>query len=100
DGLERKPVDIRDRVDLTVGVQVVVVWPDLDVAGRKYQVRLVDLANDVHDAELVRLQLERVYIDHDLAVLAAERLRHRGAGDICDLVADVVLPQVTQLRLV
>ncbi len=48
----------------------------------------------------MRLQLERIHVDHELAVLAAERRRHRRAGHARDLVANLVLQVVVKLRLV
>ena len=78
----------------------VVERADLDVAGRQDQVGVVDRAHHVHRAHLVRLQLVGIDVDHDLAVLAAERLRHRRAGHARELVADRELPEVAQLGLV
>ena len=46
------------------------------------------------------LQLERVHVDHDLPVLAAVRRRHRRAGNTRDLVANLELQIIVQLRLV
>ena len=66
----------------------VVVRPDLDVARRQDQVGVVDGADHVHRAHLVRLQLRRIDVDHDLAVLAAEGRRHRRALHAGELVAD------------
>ena len=66
----------------------------------KNQVGVVHRADHVHQAELVRLQLDGIDVDHDLAVLAAEGLRHRRAGHIGDLVAHRELRQVAQLRFV
>ncbi len=67
-------------------------------AGR--MVRLVDRAHHVHQAELVGLQLDRIDVDLDLAVLAAEGLRDRSAGHVGDLVAHLELADVVELRLV
>ena len=47
-----------------------------------------------------RLQLHRIDIELDLAILAPERLRYRSAGHIRDLVANVELPLVMELRFV
>ena len=45
-------------------------------------------------------ELEGIGIDHDLPVAAAEGLRHGGAGHARDLVADVELGEVAELRFV
>ena len=45
-------------------------------------------------------ELVGIGVDHDLAVLAAERLRDAGAGHAGDLVANLELRQVAQLRFV
>ncbi len=94
------PVDVRDVAELAVGEDGVVERPDLHVAGRQDQVRVVDGPHDVHRAHLVRLQLRRIDVHHDLAVLAAEGRRHRRARHAGELVADGELPEVAQLRLV
>ena len=44
----------------------------------------------------MRLQLERIHIDHDLAIPPAEGLRDGSAGHVGDLVAHIVLAQVAQ----
>ena len=48
----------------------------------------------------MRLELERVHIDHDLPVAAAKRLRHGRTGHIGDLIAHVILARVAQLGFV
>ena len=48
----------------------------------------------------MRLEFERIHINHDLTVAATERLRHGGAGDVGDLVAHVILAEVAQLGFV
>ena len=100
DGFERHRIDHAGGGNLGVGVEVVVVGADLDVARGKNEVAFVDLADHVHWAELVGLELERIDVNHDLAVLAAKRLGNRCARDVRDLVADVVLAQIVQLRFV
>ena len=97
--LERNPVDVGHVPELAVREDRVVVRPDLHVARRQNQVRVVDGAHHVHRAHLVRLELRRIDVHHDLPVLAAERLRHRRAGHARQLVADRELPDVAQLRL-
>src|SRR5262249_22003112 len=69
-------------------------------AGRKDGIRLVDGSHDVHDAELVSLQLYGIDINLDLAVLATERLGYGCPRNICNLVAYRELSDVVQLRLV
>ena len=97
--LDRQVVDIRNRGQLAVGVEVVVQIANPRIAGRKDQIGHVECADDVHQAQLVRFQLEGVRVDHDLPVLAAKRLGHAGSGNTADLVADLVLGQVPQLGL-
>ena len=93
-------IDVVDVVELAVGVKVVIERPDLHVARGQNQVRIVHRPHDIHDAELMRLEFQRIDIDHDLPIAPAERLRHRGARHIRHLVADRVLAQIAQLRLV
>ena len=100
DGLQRDAVDVGNGAELAVGEDGVVERPDLHVARRQNQVRVVDRADHVHRAHLVRLQLRRIDVDHDLAVLAAEGRRHRRAVDAGQLVPDGELPEVAQLRFV
>ena len=88
------------RRQLAVGVEVVVDRADLHVAGGQDQVAVVHRADHIHHAELVRLQLQRIDVDHDLPIASAERLRHRCAGHVRDLVAHVVLAEIAQLRFV
>ena len=61
---------------------------------------LIHRADHVHDAELRCLQLYGIDIDLDLTILAAEGLRNRCAGNICNLVANRELPKIVQLRFV
>jgi hypothetical protein len=100
DGLQRQAVDLVGRGELAVRVEVVVGRADLHVAGGEDQVAVVDGADDVHDGQLVGLELQRVDVDHDLPVLPAERLRHGRTGDAGHLVAHGVLSEVPELRLV
>ena len=99
DGLDRELVHIGDMVDLRVRVEIVIVGADFNVAGRKDEIGLVHRPDDVHHAQLVGFELERVDINHDLPVTAAKGLRDRGAGHIGHLVAHIVLPEVAQLGL-
>ena len=95
-----KLVDSRHGAELAVGVDVVVELADLHVARRKNQVGVVHRPHHVHQAQLMRFELVRIGVDHDLAVSAAERLRHAGARHAGDLVANLELRQVAKLRLV
>ena len=99
DRFQRQAVDVVHRLDLAVGVEIVVERPDFHVAGRQNQIGFVHRPNDVHDAELMRLQLDGVDINHDLAVAAAEGLGHGSAGNVGDLVAHGVLSGVPQFGL-
>ena len=45
------------------------------------------------------VEFQRIDIDHDLPIAAAERLRHRSAGNAGDLVAHVVLAQDRAARV-
>ena len=96
DGLHRQVVDLLDGAQLAVGVDVVVQHADLHIAGRQNQVGIVHGADHVHQAQLVRFQFVGVRVDHDLAVPAAERLRHAGAGHAGNLVAHLELSQIAQ----
>src|SRR5256884_653768 len=78
DTLERHGVDVRGRRSLAVGIEVVIVRTDFDVAGGKNQVGVVDFAHHVHGTQLMRLELQRIDVNHDLAIAPAERLREIG----------------------
>src|SRR5579859_7659168 len=100
DGLQRHGVDIGCRGRLAVGVEVVVVRANLHVAGGENQVGVIDFAHDVHGAQLMRLQLERVHINHDLAVAAAKGLGNRGARNVGNLISNVEASEVLKLGFV
>src|SRR5581483_6509797 len=85
---------------LAVGVDVVIELAELHITGGQDQVRVIDRANQVHQAQLVRLELVRVGVHHDLAVAAAEGLRHAGARYAGHLVAYLELRQIAQGSLV
>src|SRR5689334_16503602 len=72
----------------------------IDVVRAVNEVSLIDGPDHVHDTKLVRFQFERINIDHDLPVASAEGLRHRCAGDIGDLIAHGILPQIAQASFV
>ena len=84
-------------VDLAVDVKIVIVRADFHVAGGQDQIGVVDRADDIHDAQLMRFELERIHIDHNLPVTSAKRHGHRRAGHVGDLVANVKLAEVAQL---
>ena len=97
DRLERNAVDVGHMLDLAVGVNIVVIRPDLGVARRQDQVGVVHGANHIHHAEPVRPELERIDVDHDLAVLAAERRRYRSPRGRGNLVSNSELAEIAEL---
>ncbi len=86
--------------NLRVGVDVVIHRTHAHVAGGQNQVGVVRGAHHVHRTQLVRLQFQRVDVDHDLPVLAAVGRRHRSAGNARDLIANLKLQIVVELRFV
>src|SRR5215472_2075825 len=48
----------------------------------------------------MRLQFERVYINHDLAIASAEGLRNRGPRHVGNLISNVEAAEVLKLRFV
>src|SRR5580698_5130907 len=54
----------------------------------------------IHHTELRRFELQRIDIDHDLAIRAAVGLRNRSSGDVRDLVAHCELRHILELRLI
>ena len=85
-------------LDHAVGVDEVVGVADLRVAGGNDEVGVVQRVDDVHQRQAARLERLAVGVHHDLAVLAAEGRRHRRARHRRQLVADVVLRLVAELR--
>ena len=75
DCLERDAVDVVGRRHLAIGVDVVVLRADADVSCGQNQIGVVDRMDDIHDAELRSLQLQRIDVDHDLPVRPPIRLR-------------------------
>ena len=73
---------------------------DLRRARRQCQVLGVDGIDDVERRQSLGLQLQRVDIDHDLAVLAAGRRRKRDAVDRRELLAQPVDAVIVELLLV
>ena len=55
---------------------------DAHISGWQNQVGIVDGMDYVHQAHVVRLELDRIDIDHDLAVASAEGLRNRCSGTL------------------
>jgi hypothetical protein len=100
DRLKRHLVNVGCFWNLAVGVKVVVDGPDFHIAGRQNQVAIVDGTDDIHHRKLVRLQLQRIDVDHDLPIATAEGLRHGRSRHTGDLIAHVVLAKIAQLRLI
>ncbi len=48
----------------------------------------------------MRLQLERIDVNHDLTIFAAVRRRNGRAGNISDLVSDLILQVIVKLSFV
>ena len=59
---------------------------------------LVDRAHHVHHAHLARHQLQRIDVNHRLAILAAEYSGDFGAFHYRDLIANLKLRQIVKLR--
>ena len=99
-GLQGHVIDLLCGGDLAVGVQVVVDGPDLDIARRQNQIAFVDGTNHVHDRQFMGIQFQWIDVDHDLAVTSAKGLRYGSTLNAGNLVAYVVLPQISQLGFV
>ena len=100
DGFEGHAVDGRCRRGLAIRVEIVIKRPDLDITSRQDQVGFVDLAHDVHGAQLVRFEFQRIDVDHDLPVPAPEGLWHGSTGNIGNLIPNGVLTEIVELSLV
>ena len=87
-------------VDQTVGINVVVEGPHLDVACRKNQIRIIHRIHDVHRAQLPGREFIRIDVNHDLSILASKRRRNLRSLDDRDLVANRELADVVKLRLI
>ena len=98
--LDRHLINLVRVRNLAIGVQVVIDRPDLHVARGQNEVALVHRAHHIHHRQLVRIQLQRIDIHHNLPVPPAKRLRHRCSLHARNLVAHRVLPEITQLRLI
>src|SRR5678816_3987809 len=86
--LQRQPIDFLNAGELAVGVDTVIQGADGHVSGGQNQVGAIHGANHVHQAELVCLQLERIRVDHDLAITAPERLWNTRPRDARHLIAN------------
>ncbi len=53
----------------------------------------------IHGAQLIGLQLQRIHVNHDLAVPAAIGRRNGGAGNAGNLISNLELQVVVKLRL-
>ena len=95
-GFDGEEIDLRSGGDLTVGVDVVVHVADAHVTGRQDQVGFVNRLNHIEETELMGFQFDRVDKNLDLPVCAAERLRHRGALHVGNLVAYLKLGQILE----
>ena len=92
------------RSSMVVGTALVrtvnCVSPIFAVPGRQRQVLGVDRVDDVERRQPLGLQLQRIDIDHDLAVFAAGRGRQRDAVDRRELLPQAVDAVVVELLLV
>jgi hypothetical protein len=98
--LDRDVVEIVDGGRNRVGAHGELGVADLGEARRQRQVLGVDGVDDVERGQPLGLQLERVDVDHDLAVLAAGWRRQRHAVDRGELLAQAVDAVVVELLLV
>jgi hypothetical protein len=100
DALERNLIGVRRFRHLAIGINVVVAISDAHIASGKNQVGVVHRANDIHEAELISLELHGIDIHLDLPVGSAKRLRHRGALHVGNLIPHLKLRQIFQLSFV
>ena len=84
--------------DLRVRVEVVIERADANVARGQDQVGFVGGAHHIHGAQFMGLQLQRVDVHHDLAVAAAVGRRHGGARNARDLISNLELQVIVELR--
>src|SRR6267143_7328499 len=89
--LERKRIDVRSGRELAIRIEVVIDVSQSHIACRQYEIAVIYGANDVHDAQLMRLEFQRIDVDHNLAVTSAKGLRDARSGHIGNLVSNVVL---------
>ena len=83
--------------NLAIGIDVVIFGADAHVAGGQNQVRLVYRRHHIHQAKVVRLKLQRINVNHDLAVSTAKGLRHGCAGHAGNLISYLELRQILQI---
>ena len=100
DRLQRHIVHLGRVGKLTVTVDVVVARANAHIARGQNLVGFVYGPHHIHRAELGRLQLYRVDVELNLPVLASEGLRHRRTRHIRNLVTNIELSQVMQLRFI
>ena len=92
-------VEIRDAHRHRIGAHRVLGIADLGETGRQSQILSVDGVDHVRRRQASGLKLERIDIDHDLAVLAAVRGWKGHALHRSKLLAQVVEPVVIELLL-
>jgi len=99
DHLDRQVVQLGDGPGAAVHGDVVFELADLRCAGRQHDVLLAEGRHDVGGGEPFRLEQALIQVDHDLALLAAVRVRDRGARDGHELGPQEVEADVVELRL-
>src|SRR5213596_1580265 len=99
DHLDRQVVQLGHGPGAGVHGDVVFELADLRGAGRQDDVLLAEGGDDVGRGQPLRLEQALVQVDHDLALLAAVRIRDRGAGDGHELGPEEVEARVVELRL-
>src|ERR1700761_7428030 len=97
--LQRNFIHLAHVADKAVRIYVVIEGPDFHITGGKDEVRAVHGADDIHQAQVARHELVRVYVNHDLPILAAEWRRYFGAFDNRDLVSNRKLRVIVKLGL-
>jgi len=96
DGFQRKIVDLVHDGNLTIGIDVVVLHANANIAGGKNQIGLVERIHHIHDAHLVSFQPHRIDVHHDLAIASAIGLRNGCPRNIGDLIANGKLRQILE----
>ena len=85
---------------MAVCIDIEVLRADPNVARGQNQVRIVHAANNIHHAQVMRFELQRIYKDLNLSICAAKRLGDRRALHVSNLVANGELRQIFQLGLI